>query len=370
MAATVYGTYYADSIYQDAYGSDLAIYTYEGDDDIYLNIVGNYGGGNYVAAGLGNDYVKNWFEGGNEIYLGAGNDTYIGDGFSTASYDIVYAGSGNDRIDVTTFNSEYYGEGGNDQFFSVGFKNYFNGGAGRDIISYATQDTDPDQAGRGIEINLGKGYAQSYGVSYRETLVSIEDAVGTGSDDDIYGSAVANNLWGGKGSDLIDGMAGNDKIYGGAGDDFLYGNTGHDDLYGDAGNDKLWGGAGDDDLYGGAGNDILNGGLGRDYLYGGAGADTFVFTSVKDSTRAASDTLFDFSRRQGDVIDLRSIDADTTWSGDQSFDFIGKAAFSRSAGELRYSNGVLSGDVNGDGVADFQVSVRNVTKFYADDFLL
>ncbi|MBB4104823.1 calcium-binding protein [Allorhizobium borbori] len=369
MARYIYGTSYNDTIYQNSY-SDVAIYSYGGNDKIYLNLVGAYGGGNYVDAGTGNDYVKNWFEGGNEIDLYDGNDTYIAFGFSKVSYDVVYAGYGNDKIDVSTYGSKYYGEQGDDQFFSVGFRNYFNGGSGRDVISYATQDTDPDLRGHGVEIDLGAGYAQTYGNTVRETLVSIEDAVGTGAADDIYGSSGANSLWGGKGSDLVDGMAGNDKVYGGDGNDFLYGNSGHDDLYGDAGNDKLWGGSGDDDLWGGVGNDTLNGGAGSDYLYGGTGADYFVFTSIADSRGSARDTIFDFNRASGDYIDLRSIDADTTGSGNQAFEFIRGAAFSGTAGELRYSGGVLSGDVNGDGVSDFQINVKNVSALYSSDILL
>jgi hypothetical protein len=47
-------------------------------------------------------------------------------------------------------------------------------------------------------------------------------------------------------------------------------------------------------------------------------------------------------------------------SGNQAFIFIGGGAFSGTAGELRLSadgsgNFVASGDVNGDGIADFKI---------------
>ncbi len=344
---TYYGTDYQDIVYQDDYDPDLTVYTYGGDDFVYLNLTGSYGGFNTVYTGAGYDYLKNFFEGGNRIDLGSGNDSYVSVGFSTSSklYDVVRAGSGNDTIDVATFHSDYYGDDGNDVFFSVGFRNYFNGGTGIDTISYEAQDDDQDLGGRGVTIDLGAGFAQTRGTSYKETLVSIEDAVGTSVADKIYGSSAANKLWGDGGNDVLDGRGGNDILYGGSGND---------------------------NLYGGSGKDTLNGGLGSDYLYGGTGADVFVFASVSDSRANSSrDVIMDFSRSAGDHIDLRSIDADTTFGGNQAFDFIGSKAFSGEAGELRFmSNGILAGDVNGDGYADFQIKVNGFTKMYADDFFL
>ncbi|TWF53320.1 calcium-binding protein [Neorhizobium alkalisoli] len=343
---TFYGDDRANIIYQDDYDSDLTIYAYGGNDKIYLNLVGDYGGFNTVYADSGADLVKNWFEGGNQIDLGSGNDTYIGIGFSTSAsyYDVVYGGNGNDTFDVSTYHSSYYGEAGNDSFFSVGFANNFYGGSGIDTISYESQDDDPDLGGSGVLIDLGKGYAATDGSSDTETLSSIENAIGTGAGDEIYGSSVANKLWGDGGNDVIYGLGGNDTLYGGGGKD---------------------------DLYGGSGKDKLYGGAGSDYLWGGSGADTFVFTSVSDSKAGASrDVIKDFSRAEDDYIDLRQIDADTTHRGNQAFDFIGSKAFSGEAGELRFSAGIVSGDVDGDGRADFQIKVAGLTKMYASDFFL
>lgn len=72
---------------------------------------------------------------------------------------------------------------------------------------------------------------------------------------------------------------------------------------------------------------------------------------------------------EDDVIDLRSIDADTGRSGNNAFTFIGKSAFSGEAGELRYSGTIISGDVNGDGRADFEIDA-GLTRYYSSDFLL
>jgi Ca2+-binding RTX toxin-like protein len=66
------------------------------------------------------------------------------------------------------------------------------------------------------------------------------------------------------------------------------------DVSGGAGDDGLIGGAFGDRLEGGAGNDMIVGGGGADVLVGGAGADRFVYSSVSESTVAASDAILDF----------------------------------------------------------------------------
>lgn len=346
MATEIFGNNYNNTIRQSNYASsEVDIYAYGGNDTIYLDVGGRYGGFNYVEAGAGADRVYNYFEGGNRIYLEDGNDVYYADGFSTATnyVDEVWAGSGNDRIQVSTYQSIYNGEGGNDSFFSVGWSNTFHGGAGVDMISYETQDSDPDLSGTGIYIDLSNQIAYATNEE-EETLISIENAAGTGYGDTIYGANGANTLWGDAGWDLLGGLGGNDKLYGGAG------------------NDKL---------YGGSGNDLLNGGAGRDFLQGGTGADTFVFSALSDSAANSNrDTIDDFYRSENDLINLSAIDANTRSAGNQAFSFIGAAAFSNTAGELRFSGGLLSGDVNGDRVADFQVAVSDVTRMYASDFIL
>ncbi|SFK37162.1 VCBS domain-containing protein, partial [Falsiroseomonas stagni] len=128
-------------------------------------------------------------------------------------------------------------------------------------------------------------------------------------------------------------------------------------LEGSAGNDSLIGGTGNDTLLGFGGNDVLDGGVGPDSLTGGAGADSFLFAS---SLQANRDVVTDFSALEGDKIDLAAMDANTLFSGDQAFKWIGSASFS-AAGQLRFAGGILAGDVNGDGAADFQITLTGVT---------
>jgi len=171
--------------------------------------------------------------------------------------------------------------------------------------------------------------------------------------------------------DVLNGKAGNDSLSGKSGADTLDGRAGADKLYGGDGADKLYGGSGADYLAGGRGNDLLQGGFGKDVMVGGAGADDFVFKSIPEAGKGgARDVIRDFSRAQGDDIDLGGIDANAKAAGNQSFSFIGSKGFSGKEGELQYKNGIVSGDVNGDKAADFQIEIANHHALVAGDFIL
>lgn len=145
------------------------------------------------------------------------------------------------------------------------------------------------------------------------------------------------------------------------------GTSGADQLVGSAGHDSISGGGGADHLTGGGGHDVLVGGNGIDTLVGGAGDDAFVYRN--HSTAKNGDVIADFA--DGDFIDLVGIDANTrSATTDQSFTFIGAAGFSGTPAQLRYANGVVSGDVNGDGVRDFFITIANGYDLQASDFLL
>ena len=345
MATTIYGTS-GDDIIQQNSKVDVTIYGRGGDDDIYLNRTDDLGGFNYVDAGTGHDYVLNYFEGGNDIFLGDGNDLYVADirAGDASSSDVVEGGTGNDKFVVDTEESDYYGDSGNDTFKSVGFDNYFNGGSGTDTISYQLQDEYSSQRGKGVTIDLG-GQEATTGGDHVEDLISIENAIGTNyGDDDIAGSSGRNVLKGLGDDDLLEGLGGNDDLYGGSGDD---------------------------DLEGDSGDDLLVGGTGFDFLTGGSGEDTFDFNSIRESVVGTRrDVITDFHRSELDVVDLSTIDANELIGGNQSFTFIGGLRFHGDAGELRFISGAISGDTDGNGVADFQIKVSNITKMFADDFFV
>jgi serralysin len=128
-----------------------------------------------------------------------------------------------------------------------------------------------------------------------------------------------------------------------------YGTTIENAIGGSA-RDVLWGNEVANRLEGRGGDDVLNGFEGADTLVGGRGNDLFKFTVVEKG-----DIIADFAR--GDRIDLSGIDANTNAANDQAFAWIGNKAFSGVAGQLRYSGGLLEGDINGDGIADFGVTL-------------
>ena len=69
------------------------------------------------------------------------------------------------------------------------------------------------------------------------------------------------------------------------------------------------------------------------------------------------------------IVRAAYIDAIAGVSGNQAFSFIGAAAFIGVAGELRFTGGIVSSDLNGDGNADFEIGVA-VPALNATDFVL
>jgi hypothetical protein len=144
-----------------------------------------------------------------------------------------------------------------------------------------------------------------------------------------------------------------------------------DQLVGNNADNLLIGNAGDDKLTGLSGNDTLQGGLGADRLVGGTGNDCFLYTRAGHSgIDSRRDRIIDFNSGS-DCLDLRRIDADTTASGQQRFHFVAGASFS-AAGQLSYnrSSGILAGELDGNGVADFQIELTTRPALLATDLLL
>ena len=200
----------------------------------------------------------------------------------------------------------------------------------------------------------------------------------------LQGDERANKLVGAGGRDSLDGRGGNDDLRGLAGNDQLLGGSGRDWMDGGAGDDALIAGSGADTLKGSGGNDVLSGGAGADRLEGGTGrdilrggtrdgaADVFVFSSLQDSRNGAGsrDRIVNFASNS-DKINLSGIDANSLENGDQAFEFSGRiskahALWIRDIG----SDLVLYGDVNGDGVADFQIQLASINQFLARDLIL
>jgi Ca2+-binding RTX toxin-like protein len=188
--------------------------------------------------------------------------------------------------------------------------NILNGGSGTDTVSYS-------YASSAVTVDLSNTSIQTTGGSGSDTLISIEDLVGSGY------------------------------------------------------NDTLTGSAGNNALYGGAGNDRLTGGGGKDFLVGGAGNDTFAFSTLSDSgiTSTSWDVIHDFLSGT-DKIDLSKLDANTAASGDNAFtQVIGSTAAFTAAGQLKLNGGVLYGNIDTDADAEFAIQLVGVTSASLADFI-
>lgn len=153
------------------------------------------------------------------------------------------------------------------------------------------------------------------------------------------------------------------------GDDTLRGSKNAELMVGGLGNDTLYGDRGNDTLLGSVGGDWIQGGEGVDLLAGGDGKDRFVIRSVKEAGNSAQhDSILDFS--MDDTLDVSGIDANTRQRGDQAFTFINSAEFHSKAGELRWAGGMVQGDVNGDGRADFQITLQGLDKLLGGNIIL
>ncbi|MBP1857402.1 calcium-binding protein [Rhizobium herbae] len=311
---------------------------------------------------------------------------------------VVYTGTtGDDSLPVagntSSGNETYKGLAGNDLLKGGAGADVLDGGADTDVASYAGSSA-------AVKVSLLAGTA-SGGDATGDKLTDIESLLGSSYADTLTGNAGGNVLNGGTGADKLDGGSGTDTAsYIGAtagvtaslanssintgdakGDVYvsieqLTGSSYADKLTGDGGANLLAGGSGDDVLNGGSGNDTLYGGLGADDLTGARGADTFAFKALTDTTVSTSgrDTIFDFSGTGGDRIDLSAIDANASASGDQAFTYLGAAAFTGKAGELRTvkqaSDTYIYGDTNGDKTADFAIHLDDAISLSKGYFVL
>ncbi|OAP34548.1 hypothetical protein AU381_24800 [Sinorhizobium glycinis] len=277
-----------------------------------------------VVLGAGDDlYDGRGGEITGEVAGGLGDDTYVVDdasialvetaagGFDTVRSTVSFAlgseieiltligsgntdGIGNELTNSLTGNAgdnRLYGEEGDDLLEGGRGADRLSGGEGTDLATYA-------HAASRVVVDLTKGTA-SGGEAEGDTLISIEQLIGSGYDDTLVGNAAANSLRGWNGNDTLEGRGGADTLTGDDGLDTasyaasaaavtvnLTANTASggdatgdvlydiENLTGSAFNDALTGSAAANVLKGGNGNDTLEGRGGADVLNGGAGIDT------------------------------------------------------------------------------------------------
>jgi Ca2+-binding RTX toxin-like protein len=234
------------------------------------------------------------------------NNTLNGSGQADNLYgydgdDTLNGGNGADYLDGGRGNDILLGGQGSDTLFGGEGNDRLDGGAGIDVATFA--------GGAAVAVNLATGVATGQGT---DTLISIENVIGSSFDDVITGNAANNVLNGGSGNDMFFASAGVDQIIGGIGIDTLnFANaaaavvaqinsgatiggqnngtmSGIENLTGSAFADSLTGDSGANVLDGGAGADTLTGGLGND-VYVTDGLDTLVESAAQgiDEVRAS-----------------------------------------------------------------------------------
>ncbi len=288
---------------------------------------------------LGSNFVIKG-DGGNDTIMGSqGDDSMIG-GIGS---DVLSGGNGNDTLVGGRESDVLNGGNGSDTYFVSGV---FGGSDWGGIDTY----NDTGTSGTDIIVATGVGNVD-IGMLNFSAANGIEKIDGTGATGkvQILGNWQANVLDFSSiqlvGSNLV--------------------------INGDGQADTLIGSIGNDTIDGGQGGDYLTGGLGADTLSGGEAWNTFIFNSIADIGKGLGtrDVITDFKPNQ-DVIRLNAIDANSLVAGDQAFVFIGSANFSGQAGQLRFAAGVLSGDVNADLVADFELAFTNGATLTAYDLRL
>lgn len=398
------GTMFAlDRIFATFSGFEIHEFrTYEGHTGVFSyvgsNTVDNLNVGftsSVIKGNGGNDFIT--VNAGTSNVNGGKGDDNINLQSNGASAQVLRGAIGNDTITGGAGQSDIFGDGGDDQLSANNGRSHLSGGSGDDILYLTTRysmlgsGAAVIQGGAGRDVLTLELALTSGAMTENLSAASIKLADGTSitgceaisfsagnANDDLTASndalgLTANILLGMGGSDILRASRNGATLDGGGDDDTLVGGRGADRLLGNSGND---------DMAGGRGNDTLIGGFGKDRMTGGLGADTFslIYSFESGNDTAARDVITDLLRSEGDRLGLADIDANALTIGNDAFVFIRKAAFGKHAGELRYENvdlagtakdyTLLTGDTNGDGLADFSIELSGLIQLTGVDFIL
>ena len=237
-----------------------------------------------------------------------GNDILTGG----SAQSTLYGGDGDDTLTAGTGYAQLYGGDGADTLQGGAGGSFLVGGAGADIIAggIGFDQAGYSQSTAGVTVYLDGVTPGVGGDAQGDVLSGIESVFGSQFADSLFGNALSNQLLGLGGDDIIDGGDGNDQLYGGGG---------------------------------------------SDTLTGGAGFDEFVFQTYEN---AFSDEITDFA--SGDKLTMTQGFINGSYVLPS---FIGTAAFSSVAGEMRYEKTggqtLIHIDLDGDGTADETLTLSN-----------
>ncbi len=328
------GSDFADTLTGDS--QDNVILGKDGDDIL------NGGGGNDTISGaVGDDTIDG----------GAGDDILTGgSGVNTVSYadapsyvlvNLLLQGSAQDTVgagkdtltgfqDITgsAFNDFLLGDSGNNVLEGGAGDDFLNGRGGSDTASYAS-------AAAGVVVSLGTSAAQDTGGAGVDTLISIENLIGSAYNDSLIAGTAAASLQGGAGNDYLQSGAGADKLDGGSGNDAAgygfatsavtvnlgltgvqhTGGGGNDTLtsietvFGSVYNDTLTAASTGSTLLAGPGDDTMIGGAGNDTFDGIVGFDTVYYTAATAGVTVNLSLTSPQNTGGAGVDTLRNIDA-------------------------------------------------------------
>jgi Ca2+-binding RTX toxin-like protein len=213
---------------------------------------------------------------------------------------------------------------------------------GAEYLSFVSHGLD--------QLTIGSLNTSTQGFSIKNLTIAATEAANFGTV--IQAPPTGGGTTGTAGDDIIIGSTVADTMDAGDGDDEILAGGGNDAINAGGGNDVAEGGDGDDVVNGGDGDDQIIGGVGDDTLVGGAGADNFVFRSLEDLS-ANTDHIIDFEPGL-DTVDLSLI---------SGLSFIGQAAFTGVAGQVRFEVGGgqthIQVDADGDTVFDDRIIIDN-----------
>lgn len=346
------------------------IATGEGDDTV--NIAATATGGYNINGGLGNDIINGGAgndsiaggDGDDKLDGGAGNDTLtggLGDDVLNGGtgVDSMTGGNGSDLYvvdnasDIIIESNADASMGGIDRVYSYlgaytlvanlenglimstdaanltgnNLDNLLYAGAGDNVLD-GRQGSDTalyTYAGSAVTVNLAVTGSQNTLGSGLDTLISIENLLGSDYNDTLTGNAGGNILNGGLGADTLIGGDGNDRYTAdNSGDVIIETNAtkagGIDIVYSDlsaytlgtniengrvnaTNAANLTGNSLNNVLYAGVGDNVLNGGLGIDtasYLYASSAVTvSLAVTSTQNTLGSGSDTLIGIERLTG-----------------------------------------------------------------------
>lgn len=314
------------------------------------------GAGNDVVTNSGTITLGSQLGEGDDKYTGGSKDEFVTDG---AGNDTIALGAGSDNYIATGAPT---GQDGTDKI-DGGSNVQWNGSGVLTGDFYQATNTVSS-----VYVNLN---AASQTNAFTATVYAGNTAYGT----DVSGSDDPNAV--GFTKDTITGFEhvltgeGRDVVFGNALSNYIDTNEGDDFLFGGAGNDTLMGGDGSDRVVGGAGRDTIS--LNDSFGSPDAFKDRVYYFALSDSgvTKATRDVITDFDL-VGDKIVFSGIDADSNAAGMNDFKFIGMNESFTDAGQLRAVwegvNTIVSGDVNGDGKADFSIEFVGRLTFKGDEF--